>query len=248
MGRVIKISTSPTISAGGTYHGWTPRTVIFLAFAVAPPIATAAESHPDPTNELLLKLGIALGSILIAQAIIPVVKAWLNKRSLRATYRTFLQAHVENTLESFTGAGSTHFAENHLVSNSDADWFIFLKENDLGVPQIFIDVTAVIDKARSNSSYIPSVNYFGLDGNQLDSSSPIWEINGAESQAAVKYFLTQKQIETSIDYQYDGWYFDLIKSTEPESRERWCKGMENVLFDMAQHYKAATDLQKALRS
>ena len=142
-----------------------------------------------------------------------------HKRSLRATYRTFLQAHVENTLESFTGAGSTHFAENHLVSNSDADWFIFLKEND-----------------------IPSVNYFGLDGNQLDSSSPIWEINGAESQAAVKYFLTQKQIETSIDYQYDGWYFDLIKSTEPESRERWCKGMENVLFDMAQHYKAATDL------
>ena len=112
---------------------------------------------------------IALCSILLAQAIIPVVKAWLQKRKLRTTYRNYLLGHT----------------------------------------------------------------------------SPIWELDGPESTAALQYFLTQQQIETSLEYQYNGWYFDLIKSNE-EDRKRWCEGLNNVLFDMAQHYKAARELKRIL--
>lgn len=239
-GNIARLAGARLPVNGGRPNGWPPRTVSL--FALAPTLAHAAESPLSRRDESLLKLGIALGSILIVQAIIPVIKAWINKRTLRATYRSYLLAHVENTLESFGGVGSTHFADTDLPSHADSDWLAFLTEHNLGVPQIFADITSVIDKARTSADYIPSVSYFGLGGNPLASNSPLWTIPGRESQVAVRYFLTQKQVETSLDYQYSGWYFDLIRSTTPTARERWCLGLENVLFDMAQHYKAAIDL------
>ena len=236
----------------GDSHGWSTRSVslIFapgLILGALPAFANQAESSPSPSsNELLVRIAIALGAILIAQAIIPVGKAYLQKRILRKTYRAYLRAHVDNALESFGGAGSTHFAEkNDLAPYKESDWFTYLQKHDLGVPQIFSGVVSVIEKARAEPEYIPSVSYFGIEGKQLGWSSPVWELNGPESGAAVQYFLTYDQIEQSLDYQYSGWYFELMKG-DPASRARWCQGLENVLYDMAQHYKAVRDLKQVL--
>ena len=242
-------ATTCTSVSGATHYGWSARTVTVFTLAVlsdSPP--ALAETAPlDPVVlDLVIKAFLALGTILIAQAIIPIGKAWFQKRKLRATYRSYLRAHLDNTLESFQGAGSTHFAHTHDLTSSDSDWFQFLHANDLGIPKVFLDTYEVIQKALASNDYIPSVSYFGLDGNTLDHTSPVWELNGPETATALKYFLTQRQIETSLDYQYEGWYFDLIRSGDPEKRLRWCKGLENVLFDMAQHYKAALELKRAL--
>ena len=238
--------------SGGKNHGWPSRSVtllIPLIWAASLPLdATANPVQPLIQADHIVKIGLALASILIVNAIIPTFKAWIHRRKLHSTYRNYLKAHVGNTLESFKGAGSTHFAEKHAVFRPESDWFIYLKTHDLGVPEIFLSLQEVIQKTLESDTYVPSVSYLGLDSNSLDHTSPVWELTGPDSIAALQYFLTQKQVETALDYQYSGWYFDLINSenSNQSNRERWCQGLENVLFDMAQHYKAARELEKAL--
>lgn len=236
----------------GDSHGWSTRSVSLsfapgLILGALPAFANQATSSPSPSsNDLLVKVSIALVTVLTAHAIIPVVKAIIQKRILRKTYRVYLRAHVDNALESFGGAGSTHFAEkNGLAPYTESDWFAYLSKHNLGVPEVFRSVVSVIERARGEPEYIPSVSYFGIEGKQLGWNSPVWELNGPESEAAVQYFLTYDQIEQSLDYQYSGWYFELMKG-DPASRARWCQGLENVLFDMAQHYKAVRDLKQVL--
>ncbi len=233
----------------GKAYGRSTRSITFVtaALLLVTPFSFANGPSPEELSiDLIVKILLALATILIVNAIIPIVKAWLNKRALRKTFRSYLNAHVANTIESFGGAGSTHFAENHLEAEGESDWFKYLKEHNLGIPRIFLDFQIVLKRALDEENYIPSISYFGLDGNALDHTNPIWEMNGPESAAALKYFITQNQIESSIDYQYSDWFFELITSSEKTDRERWCRALENVLFDMAQHYHAALNLKKIL--
>lgn len=233
----------------GTRHGRSTSSISALLAALSVSYAHAqTPTTPSATDtDLFLKIAIAIGSILIAQAIIPVIKAAYTKHALRKTYQAYLRTHVANTLESFQGAGSTRFAKQVLTpSETESDWFSYLEKHNLGIPTLFLAIIAVIEKAEDSDSYIPSVSYPGTEGSALEPSSAIWQLKQHISGPAVTYFLTQRQVETTIDYQYSGWYFDLIKSTDKDTRARWCDGLRNILFDLAQHYHAAIKLQRAL--
>lgn len=237
------------VNVKGDSYGWPSRSVIFI-FAVITlyPSSVMADASIGTYFDTywLGKVLIALGTIFIAQAIIPLIKSWHQARKLRFTYRNYLLVHVNNTLEHFQGAGLSHLCERHSSERRDSDWLRFLVEHNLEIPEIFISVETVITKALSDDKYIPSVSYLGLEGNLLDHTSPIWSLDGPESIAALEYFLTQQQVETALDYQYSGWYFGLIKS-DLKDRERCCRGLENVLLDMAQHYRAARNLRDELK-
>jgi len=249
---MLSVRSNPT---GEMPHGWSPRSItcntLGLIVLFLSSFAFSADSSPPGDQSLLVsedflsKVLIALVTVLSAQAIIPLVKAWIKRRMLRTTYRYYLNAHVNDALESFGGAGSTHFAEQ-LVKTDAGGWLQYLEDNKLGVPRIFIDIETVKQKALNDEKYIPSVSYYGFADDVLNHTSPIWELAGPESGAAMKYFLTQQQVQNSIEYLYTGWYFDLIKTGTQNERRRWCLGLENVLFDLAQHYKASMDLKYQL--
>lgn len=240
---------------GELRHGRPPRSIIHyipaLSILFASTIAYSSDSaltSNEPsylTADFVSKVLIALVTVFSAQALIPLLKAWMKRRKLRTTYRYYLNAHVNDALESFGGAGSTNFAQQ-LVETDVGEWLGYLEEHKLGVPKIFIDIESVKHKALKDDKYIPSVSYYGFADDVLNHTNPIWELGGPESEAAMQYFLTQQQVQNSIEYLYTGWYFDLIKSGAKEERHRWCLGLENVLFDLAQHYKASVDLKSQL--
>lgn len=238
----------------GNRNGWSARSLTTQLSWCLMLVASAAVAEPpssspasDQANyDLIAKALFALGGVVFAQAVIPLIRFLYQKRKLRKTYRAYLQTHVDTTLRYFQGAGSTHFAQQHLVDDPEADWLTFLHTHKLGVPEIFVSVQTVIKKALTDDKYIPSVSYFGPDGHPLDPASTIWELDDPRSKAALEYFITQQQVEKSLEYQYTGWYFDLIKSDNKKDRERWCKGLEDALYDLAQHYRAARRLDAAL--
>lgn len=235
----------------GAFSGWPSHSIIPLPWCLAlAGWSASAESHPSISVEteydLIAKALFALGGVIFAQAIIPLIRFFHQKRSLRKTYRSYLKTHVDTTLLHFQGAGSTHFARRHLLCDPGAEWLKYLQKYNLGVPEVFIGVQTIIDEALANDTYIPSVSYFGPDGHPLDPASSIWELGGVESRAALDYFITQQQLEMSLNYQYQGWYFDLIKSGNKSDRARWCKGLESTLYDLARHYHASRLLKLTL--
>jgi len=234
----------------GISHGRSARSVIFFSGSMLIAAFARAESSsaaPDSNDELLAKVLLAIAGVVIASIVVPLVRFFYQKQRLRATYRTYLLTHVSATLGHFQGVGSTHFAGQHLLENTDAEWFQFLTKHNLGVPDIFVSIQTVLKRTRAEDKYIPSITYIGFDRLPMDHTNPVWELAAKESKAALAYLVTQQQLESSLDYQYGGWYFDLVKVGDQKDRERWCLGMENTLLDLAQHYKAARELRSVLQ-
>jgi hypothetical protein len=235
------------IQQRGHRYGWPTSSITTCTLLLVSSNAISdTPTPPDNTEALISKGLIAVISVLLAQAVIPVIKAFLKKRSMIRTFRSYLWSHTSNTLESFGGAGSTEFAFEHLLSPKRPPWLEYLHEHNLGLPSIFLTANEVIEKARESTTYIPSISYPGAEEDTFDHTSPVWELDGPESAAAMKYFLTQQQVSNALEYLYKDWYFELIKNGNLTDRQRWCLGMENVLYDMAENYHATLQLHNQL--
>ena len=209
--------------------------------------ASQAEAISSPPHSWVIQAIIVLGGILIAQAIIPIVKSWFQQRAQRKTYRNYLLANTENALDSFGEPCSVDYARQALAASRQLHWLDMLEANNAGVPEFFLTTHRLIDKALQSSDYIPSVSYFGCEKGQLEQESPVWRLKSETADLAVRYFLTQKQVETALTHHYTGWFFSLAQSDKQQDRERWCLALDNVLLDLAEHYTAAKNLNRALK-
>lgn len=247
----------------GKYYGWSSSSVVLTPVAygliavivtafLAPSYAAAASSAPDTllTADHAVKIFLGLASILIANTLIPLGKSYIQKRRLCSAYSSYLNIHASNALESYGQAVPFDRAVEQLDLDDKPIWLTFFRENQLAVPEVFFLFQKALDKTSISDTYVPSISYFGIGDQEekLDHTSPVWELPSKLAAATSKYFITQQQVRSSVQYQYSGWYFELINSKESSriDRERWCQGMHNVLFDMAQHYKAAKELQELL--
>ena len=61
-----------------------------------------------------------------------------------------------------------------------------------------------------------------------------------------KYLITQEQILSSLEAQYDETYMKLITSGSLLKRQQWCQAAFSIIEDMAEHYINALELKKML--
>ncbi|GLS28080.1 hypothetical protein [Marinibactrum halimedae] len=202
------------------------------------------------TEELILKIGIALGSILIAQALIPIFKEIYHRWRRKQLFKRYLAAHVGKTLANF-GSEEPIDVVQKTHGIGEPDWLLRLKKAGRGVPPSIIAghlaIELTLSETGHDQQYIPYLFYLDAADIPLQHDSQLWELSGKTASCAMNYLLTQQQIMSAIKAQYSGFFFELIKSQQREERERWCKGAKFILNDMTEHYLDALALDAQVR-
>ncbi|MEM6485584.1 MAG: hypothetical protein AAF662_11450 [Pseudomonadota bacterium] len=195
-------------------------------------------------------LGLATGLItaLLARGIIPAFMAYRDRRREIRTFQTYLLVQATDSLSHFGREFGTQSAAAHDLpeGSRDTDWFRYLHDNDLGLPEFFIGVAESLVKTRQNIRYTPGLAYVTSSDTVLEPDSTLWKLSDDDTRAASKYFTTEKHLQQGVDDLYVEWFFALSVSEEFADRDRWCRAVEDWLHDLAEHYRAAKVLQQQM--
>ncbi len=238
-----------------TSHGWTKSTVILgiLLCQFTPSISFAASAvalSSDPTlfdNGSIAKLIIALIGILIGSALIPAFKNFLNQRSIKKSYISYLQANVKSTL--------THYGSECAVVDACSElgiqkvgWVENLDSESLGVPEFITAVHSLIEKSKtSQEKYIPYVTYAAMPITELDHEHPIWSLNEGETHVIADYLLSQSQVQKSIEFLYQSPFFDLAHKDDTKHLQ-WINAAFVIIDELAEHYINTHKLRKMIKN
>ena len=209
------------------------------------------------TPDNIAKLLLALIAITLTHAMLPAIKSLLEENKKRLSFRRFLKQHVENTTSKYGSPCNLEMAKK-LISKDVAagarklDWLEMLETSDLGVPEMLIEMQKALDIAVSkhghDKRYIPFLSYFGFADIPLEHDSIVWNLNKNTSRSVMDYIISEKQVKTALEAQYEATFFRLIESDLYSARQQWCKSAEAILCDLSEHYINTRKLAKAFES
>lgn len=239
-------------------NGWTSTAITAAGLALflganlalaAPSSPSFSEARPLIDQTFVFRLSLMVLTFLVAQAVIPAIRAVVKDYRQRKAFFFYLQAHVDNTLASYGRACSVEHAKANWIEDSPV-WLDMLDKAGLGVPDTLLRMHTSVAYAATpeahDAQYIPFLSYLGNTTNPLDHTHPIWNIKGAIAKDVSEYLISQEQIGSSLQAQYDKQYFKLIESDSIEKREQWCSAAFAIIEDMTEHYINALELRERL--
>lgn len=236
--------------------GWTKSYLIFTACVLLPLVAgaeTTTISEPEKPDYLIDdRVFPYIFALILAHALVPLIKYAWSTRVSRKAYRAFLVSNINSAKIRF-GAEKT-IAEVRdkcpAVIAEDGKWLEYLEKYDANVPKVFIVMAQAIGKRFSGNpedeKYVPFLTYNGMPTSELDHEHPIWLFSRKDNAVISKYLLSERQVEQSIKDLYERPLVSLAASKKPPDRARWSGAALSLLKELAEHYVNLLELERHL--
>lgn len=244
-------------------HGWPQNSLdktmllllLFLSSTTAQAVTQSqAGNFSLKPSDILFRAITPLALLLIAHAIIPIVKAWLDRRSQKKSFLGYLRANVNSGLARYQQEISVDYAARHLGFDDKyeekwPEWLQLLKSHG-GVPKLLVQLHETMEKAMSDEAheekYYPFLSYTGMPTADINHDHLMWGFDEKATDVISAYLVSQRQVVASVKEHYEPPFFKLIESDDKRHRLRWCNVGIGIGAEMAEHYLNALRLKHYL--